>query len=264
MKHQTILNVKFSNLQRRLKLPRCYTVGVLECLWIFTQTNARSGELGRFSADEIAAWLEWPGEPGELIEALVETGWLDRDGDQLAVHDWATHMPTWLKGVNARQPVEPSCTPSCKPSVQLPNPTQPNPTHNRSIERAGDSTMISGDEYDRTISRTTAHDFESGEKIKISGDEYESVRSDCQKVADLLNGRPGVALRPADLDMVKRAVCMVAYRFESKHWLKDLALAVRQKHDLKSPPAYWKTCLRKKVEKLGCDLNTELAAIVIK
>ena len=239
MKHQTILNVKFSNLQRRLKLPRCYTVGVLECLWIFTQTNARSGELGRFSADEIAAWLEWPGEPGELIEALVETGWLDRDGDQLAVHDWATHMPTWLKGVNARQPVEPSCTPSCTPSVTLPNLTQPNPTHNRSIERAGDKVMISGDEYD-------------------------AVRSDCQKVADLLNGRPGVALRPADLDMVKRAVCMVAYRFESKHWLKDLALAVRQKHDLKSPAAYWKTCLRKKVEKLGCDLNSELAAIVIK
>ena len=239
MKHQTILNVKFSNLQRRLKLPRCYTVGVLECLWIFTQTNARSGELGRFSADEIAAWLEWPGEPGELIEALVETGWLDRDGDQLAVHDWATHMPTWLKGVNARQPVEPSCTPSCTPSVTLPNLTQPNPTHNRSIERAGDKVMISGDEYD-------------------------AVRSDCQKVADLLNGRPGVALRPADLDMVKRAVCMVAYRFESKYWLKDLALAVRQKHDLKSPPAYWKTCLRKKVEKLGCDLNSALAAIVFK
>lgn len=239
MKHQTILNVKFSNLQRRLKLPRCYTVGVLECLWIFTQTNARSGELGRFSADEIAAWLEWPGEPGELIEALVDTGWLDRDGDQLAVHDWATHMPTWLKGVNARQPVEPSCAPSCTPSVILPNPTQPNPTHNRSIERAGDKVMISGDEYD-------------------------AVRSDCQQVADLLNGQPGVALRPADLDMVKRAVCMVAYRFESKHWLKDLSLAVRQKHDLKSPPAYWKTCLRKKVEKLGCDLNSELAAIVIK
>ena len=220
-------------------MPRCYTVGVLECLWIFTQTNARSGELGRFSADEIAAWLEWPGEPGELIKALVETGWLDRDGDQLAVHDWATHMPTWLKGVNARQPVEPSCTPSCTPSVTLPNLTQPNPTNNRSIERAGD-------------------------KVIISKEEFGAVRGDCRAVADLLNGRPGQRLSEENHRMVERAVPLVVYRFESKHWLKELAMAVRQKRDLKCPAAYWKTCLRKKVEKLGCDLNTELEAIVIK
>jgi len=90
MKHQAITLVKFSALSKRLSLPRCWTIGVLESLWTFACCNARDGDLSRFSALEIAGWIEWPGDENELIEALVETRWLDRDGDSLSIHDWGS------------------------------------------------------------------------------------------------------------------------------------------------------------------------------
>lgn len=148
MKHQTITLVKFKALSKRLSLPLCWTVGVLEGLWVFACHNARDGDLSRFSNLELAGWLEYPGDETELIDALVETGWLDRDGDSLLVHDWNEHKPNWLKGIQGRNEKEkPSCKPSRVPSAEpssqpssepsteppnltlpRPNQTQPNPT----------------------------------------------------------------------------------------------------------------------------------------
>ena len=89
------------------------------------------------------------------------------------------------------------------------------------------------------------------------------MAKECNELVDLFNGRPGVRARPADRELVKKAVPMIVHRFQAREWLKELALAIRTKHDLKNPAAYWKTCLRKKVEALGCDLNEELDAIQI-
>lgn len=247
MKHQTILNVKFANLQRRLKLPRCFAAGVLETLWKFTEINARDGDLSKFSADEIAAWLEWPHDATDLIDGLVETRWLDRDGEQLTVHAWWEHMPNWLKGVMAREQGEPASDsteqpgeePGKQPGLQPITLTQRNPTKvNRSIEKIG-------------------------EVVKITSEEFRGLAKECNELVDLFNGRPGVRARPADRELVKKAVPMIVHRFQAREWLKELALAIRTKHDLKNPAAYWKTCLRKKVEALGCDLNEELDAIQI-
>ena len=146
MKHQTITLVKFKALSKRLNLPLCWTVGILEGLWLFACHNARDGDLSRFSDLELAGWLEYPGTEVELIDALVETGWLDRNGDNLHIHDWNEHKPNWLKGIQGRSEKEkpsrkPSCVPSPEPSTEpsavpsteppnltLPNQTKPNET----------------------------------------------------------------------------------------------------------------------------------------
>ena len=104
MKHQTISLVKFKALARRLRQPLCVVVGCLESIWIFAQIQARDGDLTRFSALELAGWIEWPGDEEQLMAALVETGWLDRTPDgRLVIHDWDDHKPNWLKGVSARR-----------------------------------------------------------------------------------------------------------------------------------------------------------------
>ena len=142
VKHQTINLVKFKAFARRVKAPLCHAVGYLETLWIFTQIQARDGDLSKFSNLEIAAWIEFPGEPDELIDALVEARWLDRVGDRLLVHDWDSHKPNWLKGVAARSEPshepgnEPSSVPGKRPGkrpgsalgTEPPNLTQPNLT----------------------------------------------------------------------------------------------------------------------------------------
>ena len=129
MKHQTINLVKFKALCKRLSIPLYQGIGLLESLWIFTQIQARDGNLSEFSELEIAGWIEWPGDERELIRALVETRWLDRTGDLLLVHGWNEHKPNWLKGVDARGAVgkfSPSTEPSTEPSNVPPNLTQPN------------------------------------------------------------------------------------------------------------------------------------------
>lgn len=104
MKNKTPELLKFKRLHRRLGFRfRRETIGLLEALWIFAQNNAKAGDVGRFTDEELAVELEWPGHPEELVAALVETGWLDRCAvHRLLVHDWADHSPNWLKGVVAR------------------------------------------------------------------------------------------------------------------------------------------------------------------
>lgn len=66
-------------------------------LWSWTQVYASDG---RFSADLVAALeseLGWTGSSGSLAAALEKTGWLDRSGDVLAVHDWPEYQGYLVK-----------------------------------------------------------------------------------------------------------------------------------------------------------------------
>lgn len=98
MKTGTLDKMKFMVLKTRLGLPRYQAIGLLEGLWYLTATNAQDGAIGRFSDLEIAAWLEYPGDPGQMITALVEAGFVDRSEEhRLVVHDWAEHAPMHIK-----------------------------------------------------------------------------------------------------------------------------------------------------------------------
>ena len=103
MKHQVPESVKFKKLQRRLGLSRVAVAGTLELLWIATQKNAPEGDIGRFDDETIAIECDWEGDPAELVNALVDTGWLDRcDIHRLVVHDWPEHAPSWIRRQLAR------------------------------------------------------------------------------------------------------------------------------------------------------------------
>ena len=126
MKTTTITSMKFLKLKRKLGLPHWQAVGLLESLWVFCMANAMAGDIGRHSNEDIAAAIEWAGDPDQLIENLIETGWLDRHQDcRLSVHDWDEHCPNFVKGVMAKKGKsfvsrpQPSSQPSTLPSSQL-------------------------------------------------------------------------------------------------------------------------------------------------
>jgi len=111
MIHKTAQLVKFKRLKNCLNLRHFECVGLLETLWLTTQTETPCGDIGKLSDDEIAGCLEWDRTPAdELIEALVTTGWLDRDGPEYApssgwrllVHNWPERCPNYVKGNLAR------------------------------------------------------------------------------------------------------------------------------------------------------------------
>lgn len=104
MKRGTIEHAKTAKLARCLKAPRYAAVGILESLWHMAATKAPTGDISTIPLDDVAFYVGWEGDPAEVVEALVESRWLDRHGDQLLVHDWAQHaedsVRKWLSRNN--------------------------------------------------------------------------------------------------------------------------------------------------------------------
>jgi len=91
-KRGVIDHPKFARLKRALGTNKAATLGYLETLWQFVGRYTPQGNIGKYSDDEIEAWIEWDGEDGGLVAALVKCGWLDTDPThRLIVHDWASH-----------------------------------------------------------------------------------------------------------------------------------------------------------------------------
>lgn len=92
MKSSAFHHPKIRLLSVAIGLPRYACVGILECLWEFTKQYATNGSLERWGAAHIAAQLDWDKDPDHLIDALVESGWIDRHPQMgLMVHDWFDH-----------------------------------------------------------------------------------------------------------------------------------------------------------------------------
>lgn len=106
MKHQTPSLAKFKKLMRRLGFSKVReTMGLLEALWLLTQSSSPRGDIGsKLDNEDIAIELEWDGDPDFLVDSLVETRWLDRCSKyRLVVHDWADHAPRFVHGVAAKK-----------------------------------------------------------------------------------------------------------------------------------------------------------------
>lgn len=84
--HDTLANhPKTRKLAHLLGISRVTAVGHLHFLWWWAMDYTQDGHLGKFEDLDIAIACEWEGEPGELIDALVRSGFLDVDHK---IHDW--------------------------------------------------------------------------------------------------------------------------------------------------------------------------------
>lgn len=165
MKVGTHNHVKMKRLKRLLGVPLYRAVGILECLWLMCSECCDEGDIGKFSDDEIADYLEWDGDVSELVRCLSDAGWIDPDDDRrLVVHDWFDHAPEYIRervrkrrARGAKQRIQRTYGRSKSdnnghrrdktPHVpSIPNPTNPNPTihssaENRTNERT-DSVLV--------------------------------------------------------------------------------------------------------------------------
>jgi hypothetical protein len=93
VKRGTTEHPKFRRLCRRLGLRQFEAAGILEMLWHFAAKVARSGNIGRWTDEDIAEAIGWESRPAsDLVHALVEEGWLDAHSEhRLLVHDWSEH-----------------------------------------------------------------------------------------------------------------------------------------------------------------------------
>src|SRR5580658_6640590 len=83
---------------RKLDIRLYQAVGILELLWHTTAREAPRGDIGKISNEDIALAVDWPGDEHVLIDALLATGWLERDDEyRLLVHDWHIHADEAVK-----------------------------------------------------------------------------------------------------------------------------------------------------------------------
>jgi hypothetical protein len=92
MKRNTPIHPKLIKLAAELKIRKYAAVGLLELLWHMTAQFAPEGDIGRFQDREISLQLDWGGDTTRLINALVNSRWLDKHPTKrLIVHDWSEH-----------------------------------------------------------------------------------------------------------------------------------------------------------------------------
>lgn len=108
---------KFADLKAILKQPKGAVIGWLETMWHFTGQFTPQGNIGKYTDSQIEAWVEWDGEPGALIAAMVKARWIDRDTThRLLVHDWAQHADKATKNALKRAGLD-FCTPTVRTEI---------------------------------------------------------------------------------------------------------------------------------------------------
>lgn len=88
--HQTLPSSKKTiRLKALLRVTTPHAVGLMCMLWLWAVDNARDGDISSVSAKELAEVCGWSSRrAAELLEAMTESGFLDREGDSLRIHDW--------------------------------------------------------------------------------------------------------------------------------------------------------------------------------
>tara|TARA_Y100000310_G_scaffold50965_2_gene47052 strand:- start:9920 stop:10684 length:765 start_codon:yes stop_codon:yes gene_type:complete len=79
---------KILALGRSLSVTRTSAVGHMVSFWCWALDNAPGGLLASESDEAIATGADWDGEPEAFVEAVVEAGFIDREGGALHIHDW--------------------------------------------------------------------------------------------------------------------------------------------------------------------------------
>jgi hypothetical protein len=80
---------KMKKLARLLSISWPEAVGYLHYLWWWALDFAQDGDLSKFEAGDISDAVLWQRDPNEFVDALIESGWLDRTNDGgLFIHDW--------------------------------------------------------------------------------------------------------------------------------------------------------------------------------
>ena len=104
MKLACYTHIKTLKFQRALNLSKWQAVGILESLFLLAAQNAPAGNIGKYANDEIALFMEYFGDPDELVSALIDSGYVDADDDErLVIHGWIEHRPKYLNDRAAKQ-----------------------------------------------------------------------------------------------------------------------------------------------------------------
>jgi len=84
-------------------LKRLGHAGPLACVYLFiwAAANRSDGDLSGMSNEDIELSVDWTGDDGAFVQAMMDVGFLDGQENELVIHDWKEHNP-WAAGAKDR------------------------------------------------------------------------------------------------------------------------------------------------------------------
>ena len=71
--------------------PNVIAAGLIVGVWSWATQNAPSGELTGVAQVAVAEAAGWTKKPHVFFNAMIEAGFIDREGDELWLHDWINY-----------------------------------------------------------------------------------------------------------------------------------------------------------------------------
>lgn len=107
--HTGIDGPKLRDLRKKLKCSKFEAIGILIYLWFWGLENAeKDGHILHADKEDIQECFGGAGAGSKIptdmiVEALIETGWIDNVSDEYYIHDWATWQEQWYKAKERRE-----------------------------------------------------------------------------------------------------------------------------------------------------------------
>lgn len=100
--HESIIGKKLRSLSKTAGCSQNEAIGLLVRLWLWGIKNAdRTGLLVDADKDDVAAiltnGLERSVNPDDVVEAMIQTEWIDDEDGCLYLHDWEEWQQYWYK-----------------------------------------------------------------------------------------------------------------------------------------------------------------------
>ncbi len=104
--HTCVDGPKLRDLRKSLKCSKFEATGILVYLWFWGLENAeKDGRILNADKQDIEECFEGAGckiPPPDIVEALIETRWIDETTDGFYIHDWDTWQDQWYKAKTRR------------------------------------------------------------------------------------------------------------------------------------------------------------------
>lgn len=103
--HQEVDGTKLRRLYRAIGCSKFEALGILNFLWFWGMKNAdETGLVKDADLEVLSRYLYGCGEDcqldmGKVVQALVDTGWIDVVADGFYIHDWDTWQEQWYADI---------------------------------------------------------------------------------------------------------------------------------------------------------------------
>ncbi len=107
--HTGVDGPKLRDLRKKLKCSKFEAIGILIYLWFWGLENAeKDGHILYADREDIQECFGGAGAGSKIptdkiVDALIETGWIDNIGEEYYIHDWATWQEQWYKAKERRE-----------------------------------------------------------------------------------------------------------------------------------------------------------------